>query len=146
MRKAMSALTVVLASVLSATACVKQQVVAANNVGPSLVVEQFLRAANAQEWSTLGKLFGTKDGPIASRDNSSVVEQRMALIGRELKHEDFTITAEQAIPGRNTEATKLTVKIKKDGKDYNVPFTLVRYKQNTWLIEQIGLDVITSPR
>lgn len=136
----------VLASGLGAGACVRQQVVAANSVGPSLVVEQFLRAANAQEWSTLGRLFGTKDGPVANRDDAKLVEQRMAVIGRELQHQDFDITSEQAVPGRSNEATRLIVKLRKDGKDYNVPFTLVRYKQNSWLVEQIGLDVITSPR
>ena len=143
----MKATAVVLAFALSTAACVKQEVISAgSNVGSSLVVEQFMRAANGKDLDGMARLFGTKDGPVAGRWPKDEIEKRMFVISTELKHEDFTVTAEQIVPGRGVDATKLTVKLRKDGKDYNVPFTLVRYKDTSWLVEQIGLDVITAPR
>lgn len=135
-----------LLAVLAAAACVKREVTVAGNLGPSLVVEQFMRAANARDLAAMGRLFGTSDGPVQGRWPKSEIEQRMFIIATELKHQDFAITSEQIVPGRGSAATRLSVKLTKDGKDYTVPFTLVRYKENSWLVEQIGIDVITAPR
>ena len=146
------ALALVLASGLSTTACVKKEVVrsgsgtSATGVGPSLVVDQFLRAANSKDIARMGQLFGTKDGPISGRDSREQVEQRMFALAAILEHEDFEIQAEQMVPGRTAEATLLTVKLTKEKKAYTVPFTLVRYKSSSWLVEQVGIDVITAPR
>lgn len=146
MNRTIKMVMVVLTLALSTTACVKQQVSAVSNVGSSLVVEQFMRAANAKDLDAMARLFGTKDGSVFGRWPKDEIEKRMFVISTELKHEDFSVTAEQIVPGRGADATKLTVKLRKDGRDYNVPFTLVRYKNESWLVEQIGIDVITSPR
>lgn len=143
-------LTLMLATVVL-TACVKEQVVSgspsASNLGPSLVVEQFMRALNSEpkDLAAMGRLFGTKDGPIGERDQRSQVEQRMFAIGAILQHDDYEIVREQQVPGRTAEATQLQVRVKAGERSSNVPFTLVRYK-NGWLIEQIGIDVITNQR
>lgn len=146
MNRTVKSVAMVLAFALSTGACVKQQVISGSDVGSSLLVEQFLRAANSGDLAAMARLFGTKDGPVAGRWPESEIEKRMFVIATELKHEDFTITAEQIVPGRGDLATKLTVKLRKDGRDYNVPFTLVRYDDNRWLVEQIGLEVLTAPR
>src|SRR5688572_21441393 len=135
---------------LALGACVKERVIdgpgsgAGSTVAP-LVVDQFMRAANQQppNLQGMGKLFGTKDGSAWDKWPRYEVETRMFAIARELKHQDFQVTAEQIVPGRTGEATQLTVRVKINERNYNVPFTLVRYKENNWLIEQIGIDVIT---
>jgi hypothetical protein len=146
MRKLVTAGAVILACGLGTTACVKQEVRASGSVGPALVVEQFMRAANARNLDAMARLFGTAKGPITALYPKAEVEQRMALFADELKHQDFEVTSEQMVPGRSDEARQLTVRIKKDDKNYSVPFTLVRYKDNSWLIEQFRLDVLTGPR
>lgn len=108
------------------------------------MVEQFLRAANAKDLDRMGQLFGTKDGPIANRDPRDQVEQRMFAIASVLTHEDFEVESEQLVPGRSSEATKLTVKLTIKGTPYHVPFTVVRYNDQSWLVEQIGIEVITT--
>ena len=144
-----SMITLMLAA-LTMTACVKEQAVTptrtSTGVGPALVVEQFMRAVNAEpkDLATMGRLFGTKEGPIASRDPRSQVEQRMFAIATVLHHDDYHIVREQLVPGRTAEATQLLVSVKAGEKTANVPFTLVRYKDGAWLIEQIGLDAITN--
>lgn len=145
MKTATAAFAVVLAMTLGTTACTKQEVAAQTSVGPSLVVEQFMRAANARDLQSMGRLFGTKDGPIIKRDDKGEVERRMFAIATELQHSDFEVAAEEMVPGRSGEATRLIVRLTKEDVKFNVPFTLVRYK-DTWLVEQIALEVLTAPR
>ena len=143
-------LTLMLATVVL-TACVKEQVVSggrsAANLGPSMVVEQFMRALNSEpkDVALMARLFGTKEGPIGERDPKVQVEQRMFAIAAVLRHDDYEILREQQVPGRTAEATQLLVRVKAGEKSNNVPFTLVRYKEG-WLVEQIGIDVITNQR
>ena len=130
-------------------ACVKQEIRAApqqQGVGPSLVVEQYMRAANARDLDTMAKLFGTKEGPVSKRWPKAETEPRMFAIARELAHQDFEILREEMVPGRDNQATRLMVKVTKDTKTYNVPFTLVRYGDTGWLIEEIGIQAITGSR
>jgi hypothetical protein len=145
MRTTLIALPVAL---LTFSACVKEQVVGrGSNVGPSLVVEQFMRAANTEppNLQAMGRLFGTKEGSAWENWPRVEVEQRMFAIARELKHQDFEITSEQIVPGRTEVATRLMVRVTIKGRPCNVPFTLVRYKENSWLIEEIGIQVLTRP-
>ncbi|MGQ0560941.1 MAG: hypothetical protein ACT443_03595 [Gemmatimonadota bacterium] len=135
-----------LACALVVTACVKREVITTGAIGPSLLVEQFMRAANTKDLDAMARLFGTIDGPVADRWPKAEVEKRMFLIATELQHEDFKVASEQMVPGRSDVATRLIVDLKKSGRTYNVPFTLVRYKDNSWLVEQIGIEVITAPR
>jgi hypothetical protein len=143
-------LTLMLATVVL-TACVKEQVVSggrsAANLGPSMVVEQFMRALNSEpkDLALMARLFGTKEGPIGDRDPKMQVEQRMFAIAAVLRHDDYQVVREQQVPGRSAEATQLVVRVKSGEKNNNVPFTLVRYKEG-WLVEQIGIDVITNQR
>ena len=145
-----------LVAVLALTACVKEEVIpnrtagvgASAGVGPSLVIEQFMRALNSEpkDLNTMARLFGTKDGPISSRDPKAQVEQRMFAIATVLRHEDYEVVREQQVPGRLGEATQLIVRIKSGKNTDTVPFTMVRYKDGAWLVEQIGLDAITNRR
>ena len=139
----------VFALMLALTAgCVRKEVVQQSSmgVGPSLVVEQFMRAANGKDLEAMGALFGTKEGPVVKKWPRREVEQRMFLIATELQHSDFQVTGEQMVPGRTEEATQLLVQLTKDDRKYTVPFTLVRYGKQGWLIEQIKLDVLTAPK
>lgn len=139
---------------LAVTACVKEEVIpnqragAASNMGPSLVVEQFMRALNTEpkDLVTMARLFGTKDGPVGERDPRALVEQRMFAIATVLHHDDYEVVREQQVPGRTSEATQLLVKVTAGKRTNTVPFTMVRYKDNAWLIEQIGLDAVTIQR
>jgi hypothetical protein len=98
-----------------------------------------------KDLGTMGRLFGTKDGPIISRDPKAQVEQRMFAIASVLRHDDYQIIREQIVPGRLQDAITLLVSVKTGDASNQVPFTLVRYKDN-WLIEEIGIGVITNQK
>lgn len=118
---------------------------AAPAMAPALTVERFLRAANQNDLDTMGSLFGTRDGPVTRVWSTKEVDDRMFLLASLLRHDDYTIVGEQVVPGRRAEATQFIVRLDlRDGTSPSVPFTLVRSKQEQWMVEIIGLERITG--
>lgn len=113
-------------------------------VGPSLVLERFLRAANANDLETMSQLFGTKDGNLLRRDDRPEVEQRMFVLASLLRHDDYQIQGTEIVPGRLREATRLMVLMTFGDRKVVVPFTMVRAGGDSWLVEQIGIERITG--
>lgn len=139
----------VVAACMALGACTTRQaggVDGTSAVAPTLVVERFLRAANANDLGTMAQLFGTRDGSVLKRDSRAEVEKRMYLMANILKHEDFRFAGEGIVPGRSREATRLLIDVRRMGSNYMVPFTLVRSEKGGWMIEQIELEVITAGR
>jgi hypothetical protein len=114
-------------------------------VGPSMVIERFLRAANQNDLDTMGSLFGTRDGPISRSWSRRELDERMFLLASLLRHTDYNVGSEQIVPGRREEATQYTVQLALAQGPVQVPFTLVRTRRSEWLIEQIGIERITHP-
>ena len=130
------------------TGCVKKEVqtMPSMGVGPSLVIEQFMRAANGKDLEGMANLFGTKKGPVSKQWPKDEVEKRMFILAQELRHNDFNITGEQMVPGRTDVATRVMVQLVIESQKVNVPFTLVRYGKQGWLIEDIKLEALTAPK
>jgi hypothetical protein len=137
------ALTAVVSSALLGAGCVSQTVSRQERapgpdaVAPTLVVERFLQAVNARDVTTLGRLFGTREGPIAGRDDRTQVEQRMFTLASLLEHDDYTILGDQAVPGRGGEALDIMTTLHRGERRIPVPFTLVRANDGQWLVEKI---------
>lgn len=132
------------------SACVTREVPVASRapvndtVGPSLVIEQFLRAANTQDLATMSRLFGTRDGPVVRLDPHRQNEERMFALASVLRHEDFAIEGQQVVPGRSDEAIQLIVRMRTQHRTAAVPFTMVVTRDGSWLVEQIGIDRLTQ--
>jgi hypothetical protein len=143
------ALIAVLSAALLGGGCVSQTVSRQETapgpdaVAPSLVVERFLQAVNARDVTTLGRLFGTRDGPIAGRDDPATVERRMFTLASLLEHEDYTILGDQIVPGRGNEAVDIMTTLVRQGRSVAVPFTLVRSTAGQWLVERIDTGELT---
>jgi len=153
MGKSRIILAVLLGTLVSAPAAVTAQTIqpAASRGGQpavavSLVIEQFLRATNANELETMARLFGTRDGAVFDRDPRAANEQRMYALASLLRHEDYRIEGNEIVPGRSDEATRVKVRMTINGQSFAVPFTLVQSKRGPWLIETIGIEEITSRR
>jgi hypothetical protein len=114
-------------------------------MGPALAVEQFLGAVNTQDYIRMSNLFGTKEGPILGRDPRENVEKQMFLLATVLRHEDYEVKGEQAVPGRLSEATQLNVSLTLNQKKIMVPFVMVRGKNDKWLVECIEIENVTNP-
>ncbi|MBI4409763.1 MAG: hypothetical protein HY561_08655 [Gemmatimonadetes bacterium] len=149
---------------LATTACVTRTTSAPDGargspVTPALIVERFLNAANSvaqlsaaggssdrvvRELETMGRLFGTREGPILERDPRADVERRMYLIANVLRHDDYTLAGERPVPGRTGAAIEVVVRLTMGERQVDVPFTLVRTGGDAWLVEQIDLQRITA--
>jgi hypothetical protein len=114
-------------------------------VAPALTVEQFLSAVNADEWASMGRLFGTSEGPFGDRNSREDVELRMNAIALILKHEDFTIRSQRRVPGRERTTVRLGVDLTVRGELIeDVAFLVVLADSGSWLIEEIDLVKVTS--
>jgi hypothetical protein len=114
-------------------------------VAASLVIEQFLRASNANDLETMGRLFGTQKGNVWQRDPRSETEKRMFAIASILRHDDYQIEDALIVPGRSREATQVRVRMQMGSETFLIPFTLVSVK-DTWLVEQIGIEPLMGRR
>ena len=138
------AVTVVLA--MSMAACGGRsgpQVPASASTGPTLTVERFLRAANANDLKVMTQLFGTADRTIVQMEGQTRAEQRMYVLASLLRHDDYSITGQRTVPGRIADATDLLVRITREGESVTVPFLVVRTRGDGWIIERIEVEPLT---
>jgi hypothetical protein len=138
-------------------------------VAPMLSVERFLQAANAGDLEAMARIFGTADGAIADDTGGALgcafkrigswirvsdrcaswqeIELRMNIIAMILQHDDYRIRSEASVPGRQRPATRVGVDLVRGGERFtDVPFVVVRSNDGRWMVEQIGLERITSGR
>lgn len=136
-------------------------------IAPALSVERFLRATNARDLHGMARIFGTEKGPIIETGGPvkcgfkklgswigigqrcytlQEVELRMDAIAQILRHQDYTLVSESRVPGRVNPTTRIGVDLAIRGRMIrDVPFLVVRAKDGRWLIEEIGLERVTSP-
>lgn len=140
-------ITALMLAAVALAACVKQQVVSAPGLGPSLVLEQFLNAVNAKDYAAMARLFGNREGPIphGNRDEQMIGERRMFALATLLTHDTYEIVSQAPVAGRSDEAVQQIVQMKAGQNTYRVPFTMVRYKDG-WLVEIIGIEAVTYPK
>lgn len=133
----------VLLATLGAAACGGSAPRGATAVAPTLAVEGFLRAANQNDLDTMASLFGTREGSVTREWSREEVDRRMFLLASMLRHTDYRIGEEQIVPGRRDEATQYLVHMTVNGRAAIVPFTLVRSREGSWLVENICTNRIT---
>jgi hypothetical protein len=135
-------------------------------LAPAMSVERFLQASNDRDLHGMANLFGTADGPWIETGSTfgcmfkkmgdwfgmgescrtiQDVELRMDLIAEILTHEDYTITSDSRVPGREHPTTQVNVNLRIRGRDVpNVPFYVVQTGEGRWLVEEIELNRITG--
>ncbi|MFV2006241.1 MAG: hypothetical protein ACC667_02285 [Longimicrobiales bacterium] len=136
------------------------------SVAPQLAVERFLQAVNARDLVSMSRIFGTTSGPIGDTGSTfgcfwkkiSVivggdscvkwrdVELRMDVISEILSHEDYRITSERSVAGRDVRTIRLGVTLVKSGgrRIPDVGFTLVPAGGSRWFLQEIELVKITN--
>lgn len=113
-------------------------------VAASLVVEQFLRAANSNDLDTMARLFGTRDGSVLRRDPKDAVDRQMFALASVLRHDSYVILGSDVVPGRRDEATQINVQMVFGTKEVVVPWLVVYSTDGDWLVEQIDIRRITG--
>lgn len=158
---------VLAAAVMTLSSCASAPPASVSAVGPSLSVENFLRAANLRDHYSMAMIFGTADGPIESTRGSTFgcafkrmgswiglsercvtwqeIELRMDAIANILRHDDFRVTSESVVAGRTHPTTRVMVEVRRGAASFpDVPFVVVQASPGRWLVEEIGLERLTS--
>lgn len=112
--------------------------------GPALVVERFLRAANANDLETMTQLFGTAQRTISELEGRTRAERRMMVLASLLRHDDWAIQGQRSVPGRMNDATDLLVRLQQGQRSVVVPHLVVRRPDGGWVIERIDVESVTS--
>ena len=138
----------VLVLVLLAAACggapERSRTPASESPGPALVVERFLRAANANDLATMTRLFGSHRQTIVELEGQTRAEERMYVLASLLRHDDWSIQGQNRVPGRLMDATELRVRLRQGDEGIVVPFLVVRRRDGGWIIERIDLQPLTQ--
>lgn len=112
--------------------------------GPALTVERFLRAANANDLETMSQLFGSRNQNIVELEGRTMAERRMHVLATLLRHDDFQILSQEAVPGRLRQATELQIELRRDDQSVVVPHLVVRRDGGGWIIEKIDVEKLTQ--
>ncbi|MBM4182875.1 MAG: hypothetical protein FJ207_01465 [Gemmatimonadetes bacterium] len=137
-----------------------------NEVAPvaaQLSVERFLRASNERDVTTMGRLFGTSSGPLGDTGSTFGcffkkigswfggsacerrvdVEIRMDAIASIVQVQNYTITGEQQVAGRNSPTRRVLVDLDMGTRSVRAaPFIVVQTGEGRWLVEEIPLETI----
>lgn len=113
------------------------------SIAPQLSVERFLTAVNASDYAAMANLFGNYEGPI-ERERTEL-ELWMSTLAEVLKHSDYRIVSESREPAREYPTQRVTVYMEIGNEVFpEVPFLVVQSKSGRWLVEEIGVEVITG--
>ncbi len=135
----------VLASVVIVAACSGHEPIPAmESPGPALVVERFLQAANVNDLYTMTQLFGTERRTIDQIEPRERAERRMQVLASLLRHQDYTIQGQRAVPGRLNDATELLIELRTPERTVVVPHLVVRRRDGSWIIERIDIEPLTT--
>jgi hypothetical protein len=107
-------------------------------------VERFLQLAAERNYSGMGWVFGTVEGPIMARDPAGEVEQRMYAIATLLEYDSFAVGSGSPVPGRTGDALQFNVVLTRGGDTLDVPFTTVRGPDSRWFVEQLSVESLTA--
>ena len=136
-----------LLAVLLLAACTSQAIPPRSTPGAPAAraaVEKFFRLVEEKDYSEMGYVFGTEDGPLIRRDPPAEVERRMYTIATILDHTSFSVASERPVPGRTGRAVEVTVDMTQRGVRYQVPTVAVLGDGNRWYVERIDLEAVTG--
>ncbi len=134
---------------------------------PQVSVERFLQAANTRDLDAMARIFGTEAGPIAEQAGSGLgcafrrmgswlrlssrctswqdIEVRMNTIAYILRHDRYQMRSESTVAGRQARTIRVGVDLEWGRESYSdVPFVVVQSRGGRWLVQEIGLERITS--
>lgn len=111
---------------------------------PAAVASAFLRAVADSNFSQMGDLWGGAKGSAMATNSPSNWLQRVAVMHAYLKGGTAKVVGEN--PGlAKGDRRVLVIELARDGCVKTVPFTMIRTKQGSWLVNAIDLNAAGVP-
>ncbi len=111
---------------------------------PAAVASAFLRAVADSNFSQMGDLWGGAKGSAMATNSPDNWLQRVAVMHAYLKGGVSKVVGEN--PGlAKGERRVLLIELARDGCVKTVPFTMIRTKQGSWLVNAIDLNAAGVP-
>lgn len=111
-----------------------------------MAIERFLAGVAEDDYQTMGRQFGTPDGPAEERLGINEVEQRMMYLSGVLEHREYDLReADLARTGPRRTRYVVTLVREQEGR-VDVPFVTAVSDEERWFVEQIDLDPLTRDR
>jgi hypothetical protein len=134
-------------------------------VAAQLSVERFLQAANDRDVQSMGRLFGTQNGPLGDTGGTFgcafkkigswfggtsclkrvEVELRMDAIASVVQHQDYRIVREEPVAGRTSPTRRVVVDFDMGDRAVNgAPFVVVQTNEGRWLVQEVPLEAMMA--
>ena len=121
-----------------------ETVAVASVAAPSAVASAFIRAVADSNLTQMGDLWGTSEGSAVSVGKPANWLQRVAVMHAYLKGGIAKVVGES--PGSaKGERRVLLIELARDGCVKTVPFTMIRTKQGSWLVNAVDLNAAGVP-
>ena len=113
-------------------------------VDPQVTVNNFMSAVQANNLVAMGRLWGTKDGPMVQQMDRAQLDMRLAVMQRYLAHDGYQVLAAEALPGQNDGTLSYRIRLIRRGCVHLIPFELVQ-AGGGWLVENVDLTQAGNP-
>ena len=107
-------------------------------------VRTFLDAAGQEQYPTMGRVFGTRQGPAEARLGVTNVEQRMIVLAGLLQHDGYTLRPSTLTePEPHSRRFNATMTGTRQG-EVTVPIFAVRSESGRWFVERLDTAPLTT--
>jgi hypothetical protein len=105
-------------------------------------VERFMQAVADSNLTQMAALWGTNAGPASKTGQPSDWERRIVVMQSYLRNESHRILPFTPSGGPSE---GIQVEIRRELCTWNVPFTVIRLGNNTWVVNQVDLTRAGNP-
>lgn len=138
----MRILTAIILTALIACGGGSQPAGVAPSPGPTLAVEQFMRAVADSDLTRMAQLWGTRNGSAAETGKPTDYQRRVAVMYTFLRGSTARVMAEVE---RSDDKSTLAVEVSRADCRKRLPFTLERTKNDRWMVTSIELGALGTP-
>lgn len=111
-------------------------------LGPTLAVDQFMKAVADSNLAGMAELWGTRSGPASVTGQPNDFRRRIQVMHAYLKSSTAKVLGVREDRG---DQVVMVVELTRPNCRRQVPFTTVRWRDNRWLVQAIDLAELGAP-
>ncbi len=111
---------------------------------PNEAALAFLKAARDSNVTRMAELWGTASGSAAQTNQPNDYQRRVVVLQTFLRTDSSKVVGEAAVPGNDARRT-VTIAMYRQGCAKQVPFSMVRTRDGSWLVQEVDLALTGNP-